>query len=129
MTWLATTTKQERITLTAAFGGYTVDAFDFMIYSFIIPTLIAAWSMSKAEAGLIATAALLSSAVGGWAAGVLADKYGRIKILQLTIVWFALFTFLSGFTNSFGQLMVTRTMQGLGFGGEWSVGSVWRANS
>ena len=124
MTWLATTTKQERITLTAAFGGYTLDAFDFMIYSFIIPTLIAAWSMSRAEAGLIATAALLSSAVGGWAAGVLADKYGRIKILQLTIVWFALFTFLSGFTNSFGQLMVTRTMQGLGFGGEWSVGSV-----
>ena len=124
MTWLATTTKQERITLTAAFGGYTVDAFDFMIYSFIIPTLIAAWSMSRAEAGLIATAALLSSAVGGWAAGVLADKYGRIKILQLTIVWFALFTFLSGFTNSFGQLMFTRTMQGLGFGGEWSVGSV-----
>ena len=124
MTWLATTTKQERITLTAAFGGYTLDAFDFMIYSFIIPTLIAAWSMSKAEAGLIATAALLSSAVGGWAAGVLADKYGRIKILQLTIVWFALFTFLSGFTTSFGQLMFTRTLQGLGFGGEWSVGSV-----
>ena len=124
MTWLRETSKQERITLIAAFGGFAVDAFDFMIYTFIIPTLIAAWSMSRAEAGLIATASLLSSAVGGWAAGVLADKYGRVKILQLTIVWFALFTFLSGFTNSYEQLMFTRTLQGLGFGGEWSVGSV-----
>jgi MFS family permease len=45
-------------------------------------------------------------------------------VLQLTIVWFALFTFLSGFTNSFQQLFVVRGLQGLGFGGEWAVGSV-----
>ena len=49
MTWLRETSKQERITLIAAFGGFAVDAFDFMIYTFIIPTLIAAWSMSRAE--------------------------------------------------------------------------------
>jgi MFS family permease len=124
LSWLRETNRQERITLTAAFGGFAVDAFDFMIYTFVIPTLIAAWSMSKAEAGFIATASLLSSAIGGWGAGILADKFGRVKILQLTIAWFALFTFLSGFTNSYGQLMFTRIMQGLGFGGEWSVGSV-----
>lgn len=124
LTWLRETSQQERITLTAAFGGFAVDAFDFMIYTFVIPTLIAAWGMSKAEAGFIATASLLSSAIGGWAAGILADNFGRVKILQLTIAWFALFTFLSGFTNSYGQLMFTRSMQGLGFGGEWSVGSV-----
>jgi len=124
LTWIRETNKRERITLTAAFGGFAVDAFDFMIYTFIIPTLIAAWNMSRAEAGLIATASLLSSGVGGWSAGILADKYGRVKVLQLTIAWFALFTFLSGFTKSHEQLMITRTMQGLGFGGEWSVGSV-----
>ena len=124
LTWIRETNKRERITLTAAFGGFAVDAFDFMIYTFIIPTLIAAWNMSRAEAGLIATASLLSSGVGGWAAGILADRYGRVKVLQLTIAWFALFTFLSGFTQSHEQLMITRTMQGLGFGGEWSVGSV-----
>ncbi len=41
-----------------------------------------------------------------------------MRVLQLTIVWFALFTFLSGFTNSFDQLFVVRGLQGLGFGGE-----------
>lgn len=124
MLWLRNTNTQERTTLAAAFGGYAVDAFDYMIYTFIIPTLMAAWSMSKAEAGFIATGALLSSAVGGWAAGILADRYGRVRILQLTVVWFTLFTFLSGFTQSYEQLLLTRTLQGFGFGGEWSVGSI-----
>jgi MFS family permease len=56
--------------LTAAFGGYAVDAFDYMIYTFMIPTLIATWGMTGTEAGFIATGALLSSAIGGWAAGM-----------------------------------------------------------
>ncbi|MBV8520811.1 MAG: MFS transporter, partial [Acetobacteraceae bacterium] len=95
-----------------------------MIYTFMIPTLIATWGMTGTEAGVIATGALLSSAIGGWIAGILADRLGRVRILQLTVLWFAVFTFLSGFTNSPGQLLLTRTMQGFGFGGEWSVGSV-----
>ncbi|HEX3951794.1 MAG TPA: MFS transporter [Steroidobacteraceae bacterium] len=122
--WLQSTTASERRALLATYAGYGLDGFDFMIYSFIIPSLLTLWGMSKAEAGYIATGALISSAVGGWAAGVLADRYGRSRILQLTVLWYAVFTFLSGFTNSFGGLFFTRAMQGFGFGGEWSVGSV-----
>ncbi|GKS95330.1 MFS transporter [Acidovorax sp. SUPP2825] len=122
--WLRHTSPTERRTLAATFAGYGVDGFDYMIYTFLIPTLLAAWNMSKAEAGYIATGALLTSAIGGWAAGVLADRYGRVRVLQWTVLWFTLFTFLSGFTESFGQLFFTRAMQGFGFGGEWAVGSV-----
>jgi MFS family permease len=122
--WLRETSTQERKTLFAAFMGYAVDAFDYMIYTFMIPTLILLWGMSKAEAGYIATGTLISSAIGGWLAGVLADRYGRVRILQLTVICFSLFTFLSGFTNSPEQLLITRLLQGIGFGGEWSVGSV-----
>jgi len=122
--WLATTTPQERRALWAAYGGYGLDGFDFMVYSFIIPSLLTVWGMSKAQAGYIGTGTLLTSAVGGWAAGVLADRYGRVRILQLTVLWFAAFTFLSGFTQNFGQLFFTRAMQGFGFGGEWAVGSI-----
>ncbi|MBS0512864.1 MAG: MFS transporter [Proteobacteria bacterium] len=122
--WLSETNSNERKTLVAAFAGYGVDAFDYMIYTFLIPTLMAAWAMSKAEAGYIATGALVTSAIGGWAAGILADKYGRVRVLQWTVIWFTAFTFLSGFTNSFEQLFFTRAMQGFGFGGEWSVGAV-----
>jgi MFS family permease len=124
MMWLQATSRSERRALLATYLGYGLDGFDFMIYSFVIPSLLALWGMSKAEAGYIASGALITSAIGGWAAGVLADRYGRSKILQLTVLWFAVFTFLSGFTHSFGQLFFTRAMQGFGFGGEWSVGSV-----
>jgi len=122
--WIFNLTLQERSTLVATFGGWALDGMDVMVYSFVIPTLIAAWSITKGQAGMLGTAALLISSVGGWIAGLLADRFGRVRILQVTIVWFAVFTFLSGFTNSFSQLLITRGLQGLGFGGEWAVGSV-----
>jgi MFS family permease len=122
--WLQSTSASERRALLAAYAGYGLDAFDFMVYSFIIPTLLTLWSMSKAQAGYIASGALITSAVGGWAAGALADRFGRARILQLTVLWFAVFTFLSGFTHTFSGLFFTRAMQGFGFGGEWAVGSV-----
>ena len=122
--WILDLTSDERATLIATFGGWALDGMDVMVYSFVIPTLMAAWHMSKGQAGMLSTVALLISAVGGWLAGLLADRFGRTRILQLTIVWFAVFTFLSGFTNSFWQLLIVRGLQGLGFGGEWAVGSV-----
>ena len=122
--WIRDMNRQERNAFAAAFGGYAIDAFDYMTYTFVISTLIASWQMTNTQAGLIATGSLLSSALGGWAAGVLADRYGRVKMLQVSVLWFTFFTFLSGFTNSFEQLLLTRTLQGLGFGGEWSVGAI-----
>jgi MFS family permease len=122
--WLRQTSINERRAMLAAYAGYGLDGFDVMVYTFIIPTLMTLWGMSKAEAGYIASATLFTSAIGGWGAGILADRYGRVRILQLTVLWFAAFTFLSGFTHSYGQLLFTRAMQGFGFGGEWAVGSV-----
>ena len=122
--WIRELSAPEKKTLVAAYGGWSVDAFDFMIYTFVIPTLIVSWGMSKGEAGLIATSALLMSAIGGWAAGALSDRFGRVRMLQITIAWFACFTFLCGFTDSFIELLIVRSLQGLGFGGEWAVGSV-----
>lgn len=122
--WILDLTRSERATLIATFGGWALDGMDVMIYSFAIPTLIGLWHMSQGQAGLLSTVALLISAVGGWMAGLLADRFGRARILQITILWFAAFTFLCGFTHSFWQLLLLRGLQGLGFGGEWAVGSV-----
>lgn len=115
---------REKRTFWACFTGWALDAMDVQIYAVVMPTLIAAWGLSQAEAGTLGTAALLFSSLGGWLAGILADRFGRVAVLRLTIVWFALFTFLSGFTQSFEQLLFTRSMQGLGFGGEWAAGAV-----
>jgi len=122
--WLFQLDPTERSTLVATFAGWMLDGLDVMVYSFVLPTLIVIWHISKGQAGLLGTSALLLSSIGGWLAGLAADRYGRVRILQITIVWFAVFTFLSGFTHSFTQLFVIRGLQGLGFGGEWAVGSV-----
>ena len=105
-------------------GGWALDAMDVQLYSFVIPTLIAIWGITRAQAGELGTAALLVSAVGGWLAGWLADRYGRVRTLQMAILWFAVFTFLSGLAQNFEQLFAARALMGLGFGGEWAAGAV-----
>ncbi|PYR82212.1 MAG: MFS transporter [Acidobacteria bacterium] len=122
--WFTSMDVRERRTFWACFSGWALDAMDVQFYAVVMPTLIAVWSLSQAQGGTLATAALLVSSLGGWIAGILADRIGRAKVLQLTILWFAVFTFLSGFTQSYNQLLFTRSMQGLGFGGEWAAGAV-----
>lgn len=114
----------EKKTFFAALGGWSLDALDFMTYTFVIATLISVWGIDKQQAGALSTVTLLFSAVGGWIAGILADKYGRVRILQLTVIWFAISTVLIGFAQNFEQMFVLRALQGIGFGGEWAVGSV-----
>jgi MFS family permease len=122
--WFTTMTVRERRTFAACFSGWALDAMDVQLYAVVMPTLIAVWSLSATQAGTLGTAALLFSSIGGWIAGVLADRFGRVAVLRLTILWFAFFTFLSGFTQSYEQLLLTRSLQGLGFGGEWAAGAV-----
>ncbi|MDR6925884.1 MFS transporter [Pseudomonas sp. BE134] len=122
--WYSSMAPNQRKTFWACFMGWALDAMDVQLFAFVIPTLLAVWGMTKAEAGVIGTAALVSSAVGGVIAGVLADRIGRVRVLKLAILWFSLFTGLSALTDSFHQLLLTRSLQGLGFGGEWAAGAV-----
>jgi MFS family permease len=125
--WYKTGSSQERKTFWACFSGWALDTYDAQMFSFLLPTLMAVWQISKGEAGILGTAALLSAALGGWAAGILSDRYGRVRILIFTICWFTVFGVLAGFTQSFEQMLVVRTLQGLGFGGEWAVGAALMA--
>lgn len=122
--WYSELTSRERLTYWACFGGLGLDAMDTTIYALVMPTLIAIMGITKPQAGIIASAALIGSAVGGWLAGIAADRIGRVRVLQITILMVAGFTFLSAFTNSFWQLLLTRSIQGIGFGGEAAVGGV-----
>lgn len=124
MSWYSQMSTTERRTFTAAFGGWALDAFDFMVFTFVIATVSALFHIDKGQAGMLATITLLFSAVGGWLAGILADRFGRVRVLQATILWFSVCTMLIGFAQNYEQILVLRALQGLGFGGEWAVGSV-----
>ncbi|MFT4506312.1 MFS transporter [Caballeronia sp. 15711] len=121
--WFRCLSSQERHTFWASFGGLALDAMDILLYSFVMPTLIALWGLSRGDAGTLATVSLLSSSLGGWVAGILSDRFGRVRALQVTILWFSCFTFLSGLCNSYNQLLAVRVLQGFGFGGEYAIGA------
>ncbi|PLZ03540.1 MFS transporter [Burkholderia sp. WAC0059] len=122
--WFTELSGTEKRTFWACFSGWGLDAMDTQMYALAIPTLIALWGITRGQAGVLGTTVLIMASLGGWIAGILADRYGRVRVLQITILWFSLFTLLSALTHSFWQLMLTRGLQGLGFGGEWAVGAV-----
>jgi MFS family permease len=124
LAWFTDLNPKERRTMVACFGGWSLDALDVQIFSFVIPSLLAVWGITTAEAGVLATVTLVVSSFGGWVAGALSDRFGRVRILQVTILWYAFFTFLCGFAQDFNQLFALKALQGLGFGGEWAAGAV-----
>ena len=122
--WYREADKKTRRVFWTCSAGWAMDMADGVVYGFLIPVLMIGLGMTLQQAGLIASANFFSAALGGWIAGWLCDRYGRARILQLTILWFSVFSFASGFAQNFEQMLVIRMLQGFGFGGEWAVGAV-----
>ncbi|MGU7784471.1 MFS transporter [Burkholderia sp. PU8-34] len=122
--WYAVAGPRERRAFWSCKVGYMLDGMDTQMLSFVIPTLVATWGISLADAGFIGTLTLLASALGGWIAGILSDRIGRVRTLQLTVLWFAVFTGLCGLAQNYHQLLAARALMGFGFGGEWTAGAV-----
>ena len=114
----------ERRTFWACAAGWALDGMDFMIYPLVIGTIIALWKVDAASAGLAGTVTLLASAIGGWLGGYLSDHIGRVRTLQITIIWFSFFSLVCAVVQNFEQLLIARAVLGLGFGGEWAAGAV-----
>ncbi|MET0905856.1 MAG: MFS transporter [Tardiphaga sp.] len=114
----------ERRTFWACATGWALDGMDFMIYPLVIGTIIVLWQVDPGTAGLAGTVTLLASALGGWLGGYLADRIGRVRTLQLTILWFSFFSLVCAFVQNFDQLLIARALLGIGFGGEWAAGAV-----
>ena len=126
-TWYRDISRTERLTFWTCLGGWALDALDVQMFGLVIPALIATWHVSHTQAGLVGSVTLITSAIGGWLGGALSDRIGRVRALQVTILWFAVATFVAAFTQSFGQLLTAKAVQGFGFGAEWACGAVLMA--
>jgi MFS family permease len=127
--WLVEVSRDGRRALGAAFAGWALDAMDFVLFLLAIPALRAEFALDARRAGLLATVALLSSAVGGVLFGRLADRWGRTKALSATVLVYSFASLGSATAGSVGQLLAWRTLLGFGLGGEWSAGAVLVAES
>lgn len=95
-----------------------------MLYVFAIPSLRDEFGLSNADAGLVMAFTMAASAVGGVGAGILADRYGRKRILVLTVLTYSLASAGSASSGGLVSLLFWRFLIGLGLGGEWASGSV-----
>jgi SHS family lactate transporter-like MFS transporter len=115
-------TTDQRRAFFAAFFGWMLDGFDFTILTFVLADIQRSFTIDNALAGALGTVTLMFRLIGGAAAGTAADKWGRKLPLMLSILWFSLFTLLSGFSTSYAMLFACRALFGIGMGGEWAAG-------
>ena len=120
--WSAATPAQRRVVIAASLG-WMLDAFDVMLYSIVLATLMRAFGMSRTTAGLLNALTLAASALGGLLFGVLADRFGRRRMLSASILVYSVFTFACGLSTSILALAIFRFLLGLGMGGEWNTGA------
>src|SRR5215813_3420649 len=102
--------------------GYAMDGFDLLILGFMLRTISADLHLTPAQAGSLVTWTLIGAVAGGILFGMLADYYGRVRVLTWTILLFAVFTGLCAFAQGYWDLLIYRTIAGLGLGGEFGIG-------
>jgi len=96
---------------------------DWMMYSFVTAAIMASLAMTTDQIANIASISLATSALGGILGGILADRYGRARVLIVIILAYALATALTATSQNFLQLAIWRGLAGIAFGAEWGVGA------
>jgi MFS family permease len=120
--WHAADPAAHRALIAASFG-WMLDAFDVMLYSMVLATIITSMSLSKGQAGMLGSLTLLASAAGGLLFGLVADRSGRTRALMASVLLYSIFTGLCGLAQNLWQLGLFRIMLGIGMGGEWASGA------
>lgn len=102
--------------------GYAMDGFDLLILGFMLSAISADLNLTPAQSGSLVTWTLVGAVVGGIVFGALSDRYGRVRVLTWTIVLFAVFTGLCAIAQGYWDLLIYRTIAGIGLGGEFGIG-------
>ncbi len=124
MPWYRDIGADQWKTLAAAQLGWLLDAMDVMLYAFALTAIASEFHLSGSQSGAIASAALITSGLGGGLFGYLADRYGRVRSLIWSVVSYSIFTACTATSSSLAQLVFWRALVGFGLGGEWAAGSV-----
>ncbi|WP_395645690.1 MFS transporter [Terricaulis sp.] len=117
--WTAT---QRNVTI-AAYLGWTLDAFDFLMLTLVTKDIAEEFGVKATALGLVITATLALRPVGAFIFGRLADRFGRRPILMLNVLTYSLLAFASAFAPDFTTFLILRCLFGVAMGGEWGVGS------
>ena len=120
--WHAADAKAHRALIAAALG-WALDAFDVMLFSMVLASIIPDLGLTKPQAGALGSVTLIAGAAGGFLFGIIADRRGRTRALMGSVLLYSIFTGMCGLAQNLWQLAVCRMLLGLGMGGEWASGA------
>ena len=121
--WWKEPTKDQWYAYLAAWGGWTLDAFDFTAFLLIIAPIAKEFDVPVPEVAAVLTITLWMRLIGATASGWLADRIGRKTPLMISIAWYSVCNFLAGLAPSFFLLFLFRALLGIGMGAEWPAGA------
>lgn len=102
--------------------GHALDGLDLMILGFAMSGIMASFNIDKTTASMLTTITLAGAFLGGLVFGRMADKYGRIRVLTYSVVFFGVFTLASAFAPNFLMMALFRFLAGVGIGAEFGIG-------
>jgi MFS transporter, SHS family, lactate transporter len=120
--WYREVTPTQWKAFLGCYLGWVLDGFDFTIVTFLLVDIQRSFTVDKALAGALGTITLIFRVAGGIGAGTAADRWGRKGPLMFSILWYSVFSFLGGFSTSYGMLFAIRALFGIGMGGVWAAG-------
>ena len=114
---------EQRHTVLASFLGWTLDAFDYFLFTFVIVGIANEFHVGRTEVTLGVFLTLAARPVGALLFGRLADRFGRRPVLMVDVLLFSLFELATAFSTSMTMLLALRFLFGVAMGGEWGIGA------
>ena len=112
-----------------AFAAWIFDFYDLVLYSFLLVPVARELHLTAEQSSLALGMSLLMTAIGGVIFGFLGDRFGRKPMIAATVAIYGVGTALCGFSHTLTQLIVFRSITGLGMGGGWAPGQSLVAES
>jgi SHS family lactate transporter-like MFS transporter len=124
--WWREPTKDQWYAFIAAWLGWTLDAFDFTVFLFLLVPIAKEFNADLTLVVLVGSLTMWMRFVGAMGAGWMADRLGRRAPLMISILWYSICNFIAGFSPTFIFLLVFRTLLGIGMGAEGRAARRWR---
>jgi SHS family lactate transporter-like MFS transporter len=120
---LTSLNREQKSAFLASFLGWTLDAFDFFLLTFVIADIARDFSTGIAEVAEAITLTLAMRPLGAFVFGLLAEKFGRKPVLMADILFYSVVELATAFSTSLEMLLILRALFGIGMGGEWGLGA------
>jgi MFS transporter, SHS family, lactate transporter len=127
--WWREPTKENWYAFIASWLGWTLDAFDFTVFLFLLVPIAKEFNADLTLVVLVGSLTMWMRFFGAVAAGWMADRMGRRAPLMISILWYSVCNFIAGFSPTFLFLLVFRTLLGIGMGAEWPAGAALATES